>query len=408
MIIKGKALLDKMIEEVCIEVEDGYIVNISKRCRGDEILDFSGKDRVILPGMIDIHVHLRDFKLNYKEDFYTGTSAAAAGGVVLVFDMPNTDPRVNKIDVLRRRVETASKKAVVDYGLYYGVPNKGEEIHGYEEYAMGLKVYPEDMRRINILDELLRYNREKNIPTVFHAEDPSLINGGHPLIAEIKAAYMIALKARELGFKAHITHVSSGAAYRIIKEFNRSVSIDTCPHYLFLSRDEYRDKYYNVTPPLRNEIIRKDLFELFTRNKIDILSTDHAPHTNEEKYNKGFNGFPGLETALPLMLDLYNRRLIRLRDIALKYSYNPAKLFRIDNLYGSIKIGRYASLVIVDLGKSYRIEPEKFYSKAKHSPFDGWMVKGGVEATIVRGEVVYMNGEVVGKMGYGVNVKSLK
>lgn len=405
MIIKGKALLDnKKIEEVCIEIEDGIIVNISKLCKGNNILDFTGKNKVILPGMVDIHVHLRDFQLDYKEDFYTGTSAAAAGGVVLVMDMPNTKPEVNRISVLRRRAEVASKKAIVDYGLYYGVPNKRKEIGGYERYAVGLKVYPMDMYN-NILNDILRYNSEKNILTVFHAEDPAHIDGGHPLIAEIKAAYMIALKSKELGLKAHITHLSSGVTYRIIKEFNKSVTTDTCPHYLFLSRDNHIDKYYNVNPPLRNEVIRRDLFNLFRNCKIDILSTDHAPHTIEEKYEEGLSGFPGLETALPLMLDLYSKGLISLRDIALKYSYNPAKLFGINHLYGSIKVGKYASLVVVNLGRSYKIKAENFHSKAKHSPFDGWTVNGVVEATMVRGKLVYKDGEIVGKMGYGINVK---
>lgn len=406
MIIKGNAYVKDRISNVCIRIENEIITNISRSdCKDDKIIDFSGEARVILPGMIDIHVHLRDFYQDYKEDFYTGTSAAAAGGVTVVLDMPNTMPRTSEIEVLKERVETARKKAIVDFGLYYGVPDDMKEIYGYEKYAIGLKVYPEDMIvRKETLEKILEYNAERNILTVFHPEDPQLINNVHPLKAELKASYDIALKAKKLGLKTHITHISSGATARILRRYNNMASLDTCPHYLFISRDRCRDKYCSVTPPLRDENTRRDLFKLFIDGYIDMLATDHAPHTYEEKYIEGVNGFPGLETALPLMLNLYNKGLISLRDIIRLYSYNPARLVGIDNLFGSIDIGKYASITVVDLKTEYRIDASRFYSKAKHSPFDRWMIKGKVLATFVRGDPVFMNDEILTSKPLGRNI----
>jgi len=407
MIIEGRVFTRSGIQHLCIKVsEDGLIEKLSKvDCRGDVKYSFMDKGLVILPAMIDIHVHMRDFKLSYKEDFYTGSAAAAAGGVGVIADMPNTVPRVNSIKILRMRDETASNKSLVDYGLYYGVPDNEGDINGYEEYAIGLKIYPEDLHRRGILDKILQYNNLRGILTVYHPEDPDLIGDSHPLKAELKAAYDIAGGSSE-NLKTHLTHISSGSTYRIVSRYGRGYTVDTCPHYLFLYRDYYSSRYYNVAPPLRSRWVMLDLFKTFLNGYIKIISTDHAPHTYDEKID-GINGFPGLETALPLLLTLFNKGLIRLSDVISLYSRNPARLLGIDHLYGSIDEGMYASLTIVDLYSEYKIDSSKFYSKAKHSPFDGWRVSGRVIATFIRGKPVYMDNEILIKKGIGLNIRKI-
>ena len=169
LIIRGKVYINGAVVESSIKVVDGIIRDVGKTIEDDDVIDFNLPGYLILPGMIDIHVHLRDFEYSYKEDFYTGTSAAAAGGVTLVLDMPNTKPKVNSLSILHKRDYIASRKSVVDYGIYYGVPDSLSMIEDYEKLAIGLKIYPEDMMADeNLLDELFRYNSEKNIFTIFH------------------------------------------------------------------------------------------------------------------------------------------------------------------------------------------------------------------------------------------------
>jgi len=373
MIIRGKAYLDGDVKEVDIKIEKGKIVKIAKELYDDKIIDYTKCKCIILPAMIDIHVHLRDFKEEYKEDIFTGTSAAAAGGIGIVVEMPNTDPRINNLKTLVDRDKLNSRKAVTDYGIFYGVPEDANEISGYEKYSIGLKVYPSDYKK-EMLDKILIYNSMKKILTIFHPEDPDLINDKHPLKAELKAAIEISRKSIDIGFPAHLTHITSGSTLRVAKNINKNITVDTCPHYIFISSSNLNSKYYNVTPPLREENIRRELFNLFLNGYVDALSTDHAPHTYEEKYINGLNGFPGLETALPLLITLYKKGLMKLSKIVKLYSKNPAKILGLNGKFGSIKEGAYASITVINIDKEYAIDPLKFYSKAKHSPFSGWRI----------------------------------
>jgi len=406
MIIRGKAYLDRDVKEVDIKIEDGKIVKIAKELHDNKIIDYTRCKCIILPAMIDIHVHLRDFKEDYKEDIFTGTAAAAAGGVGIVVEMPNTDPRINNLKTLVNRNKLNSSKAVIDYGIFYGVPDDVKDISDYEKYSIGLKVYPSDYKK-EMLHKILLYNSIKKILTIFHPEDPDLINDRHPLKAELNAAIKISRESIETGFPAHLTHITSGSTLRIAKNINKNITVDTCPHYIFISGSNSDSKYYNVTPPLREENIRRELFNLFLNGYIDALSTDHAPHTYEEKYIDGLNGFPGLETALPLLITLYKKGLISLSKIVKLYSKNPAKILGLDDKFGSIKEGAYASITVINIDKEYSIDPSKFYSKAKHSPFLGWRVYGEVVSTYVRGIEVYRDGEIVKNKGYGENIRWL-
>jgi len=411
-IVHGNVYVNgKIHENISLIIDDlGIIKKICKGfIKGEREFSFRKRGQIILPGMIDVHVHMRDFKESYKEDFYSGTTAAAAGGVTIIADMPNTKPPIDSIEMLKLRSRMASEKAVVDYGLYMAVSSKIPNIAEIEKLAVGIKVYPKDFQS-NVINELFsKINGAHNVLIVFHAEDPLLIKNEHrPLEAEISGVRRVLKYVLEYNIRAHVTHVTNHIVVDVVKRSPKKITVDTCPHYLLLSSDKVSDeKYYRVNPPLRSESLRKKLFEYFISGKIDVLATDHAPHAFEEKFSeKPSPGFPGLETALPLMLTLVSKGCVKIGDVVRMFSQNPSKLLKIDKYVGSIAAGKYANLAVVDLTREYTIDPKLFFSKAKHSPFEKWKVQGKVIATFVRGQPVFINGEVIANKGYGVNIKS--
>ncbi len=408
MIIHGKTLLGGAIEEVYIEISNGIIKKISKEKPRGKIHSFNVKGMLILPAMIDIHVHMRDFEQSYKEDFRTGTSAAAAGGVAIVMDMPNTIPRNNDLNILMKRDEEASRKSVVDYGIFYGFPNNPDDVKGYEKWAWGIKIYPGDYNNPFLFD-VLRYNQTKKLLTVVHPEDPHDIEMGvRDLGTELRAISMFNEYSERYGYRLHFTHVTSMNSVMLAKKYKPNTSIDTCPHYLLLNRDEYSKLYYRVNPPLRSKYIQEYLLKNLANSCIDAVSTDHAPHTLDEKnVGEGAPGFPGLETALSILITLFKRGYLSLSDIVRLYSSGPAEILGIDKYVGEISEGKYANLTICNIDEEYTVNPKNFMSKASHSPYEGMKLYGKVIATIVRGEYVYSEGEILAKPGYGENLRRI-
>lgn len=408
MIIYGYAYLTGGVEKVYITIEDGIIKKISKDALKGGVRKFDKHGNIIFPGMIDIHVHMRDFDQSYKEDFYSGTSAAAAGGVCIVMDMPNTRPRNNRLDTLKKREGVADKSAVVDYGLYYGLPDRENELYNYEEYAWGLKIYPEDYDKPSLI-KALKYNKENKLLTVIHPEDPLDISEGHRgLGCELRAiARFVELSIKHC-YKLHFTHITSLNSILLSRIGRPNTTVDTCPHYLLLNNEDYKPPYYRVNPPLRNKYIQEHLLRGITNIKVDAISTDHAPHTFEEKIGEdSIPGFPGLETCLPILITLFKNGFISLSDITTMYSSGPAKILGLNRYLGSIAEGKLANLVICNLNEEYTINPDKFFSKAKHTPFKSLKVFGRVLATIVRGEFAYEDGEILVNKGYGRNIRRL-
>ena len=411
MIIHGKAFYRGDVKDLYLYIENGVIsdVKLSIPKSATPTYDFSGKGIVILPGFVDMHVHLRDFEQAYKEDFYTGTSAAAAGGVTLVFDMPNTLPRNNKLSILEYRDRIADKKSVVDYGIYYGVPPSLDELFGYEEYAIGMKVYPTDFLdyKLDHMSDVMVYNHAKGILTVFHAEEPNgYVDEKQDLYIEVDGARYIADYTKSIGVPTHITHATCCDVIYEVKYRNKNVTVDVTPHHIFISKDDVDEPYSRVRPPLRSRRCVECLLKELNRS-VDIYATDHAPHTLEEK-EEGINGFPGLETAFNVLATLYNKGVLSLSRITELYSTNPAKRFRLDNLLGRIEVGYMANLTVVDLHVSKIIDSGKFFSKAKHSPFDGMELYGGVVSTFVRGVQVFNGEDITVKDGFGENILKVK
>jgi dihydroorotase (multifunctional complex type) len=403
LLVRGRLLTPVGLVEGTIREEGGRIVEISRAGEG-EALDFSGAGMVILPGLIDMHVHLRDELLSYKEDFTSGTSAAAAGGFVLVGDMPNTRPPVNSLARLEERERLAAGKALVDYGLYVGVG----PLEGTERLSLGLKVfmtsdYYSDRRGETV--EALRYAEQRKGLVVVHAENPRLYREGRLGMegtpeAEAEAVREICVQGLS---RLHLTHLSSRAGLGTV----RGATCDTCPHYLLLGGREL-GPFAKVHPSIKGKEDSDALLQAIGEGKIQAITSDHAPHLPEEKGDPATapGGFPGLETALPLLLTLVNKGVLSLERLVELCSTNPARILGLEG-FGSLEPGKFCSLTVVDLKAEDEIRAERFHSKSKFTPFEGWKVKGKPVATIVRGRLVMRGGEILEKPGWGKNVRRL-
>lgn len=426
-----------VISGVEILVEDGKISRLTKLKINkpvDETIDLNGL--LVIPGLIDVHVHLRGLNLSYKEDYDTGTLAAAFGGISTVLDMPNTDPATENAETLRSKIETAKPKIYVNVGFYSFIPEKLTEISRLvAEGVFGFKVFMHRVMpgyKFNSLEDLRKPFEaigRTGLPVLVHAERRETYeavkhanpNGG---LEAFEAALseesenesvdeLTAMLRKIKPVKLHFCHITSPVSLKRIAEAKAeglSVTCEVTPHHLLLSKKNYETLgiYGLVDPPLRSEGCVEGLWVGVRKTMVDCIASDHAPHTLEEKSIGNIwsikTGFPGLETLLPLMLDCVNRGWLSLSKLVELTSQNPAKIFRIAGR-GSIEIGYWADLTVVDLNGEFRIDPSEFKSKAKHSPFKGWKGRGIVKGVLVNGEPVFLNGEILSKPGVGRVIK---
>ncbi len=377
MQINGKVFFKNQVTEKSILIEDGIIKKIGniERSEGEkqeEIINV--KDLLILPGLVDVHVHMREPGDTHKEDFYTGSRAAIAGGVTTVIDMPNN--RVPTITATRlEEKKKLAKKAMCDVFFHMGATEDNfNEIKKAD--PISLKVYAsETTGNMTLEDEIIaKHFQSFKKKIVVHAE-------GQKLIEKI-----VALSKSK---KMHLAHATNAKEIEVVKGIGASTEVT--PHHLFLSKkhEEKLGKLAPVKPPLRDETDRKSLWQ--SLNNIDCIATDHAPHTIEDK-ESGAYGYPGLETSLALMLDAYNKKLLTLNWIAERMATNPAKIFGLNDR-GEIAIGKKADLIFVDIKEEWCVKGEELETKCKWSPFDGYVLKGKVKTVIRNGKVIYEDGE---------------
>jgi dihydroorotase len=396
------------------------------------VVDASGL--LVLPGVIDVHVHMRDPGATYKEDFRSGTAAAAAGGITTVFDMPNNTPPTKDLDALRSKAKEAAEKAVVDYALYglMAHGNMGEMAALAGAGVIGFKCYmaettgnvvPPSEREM--LGEM-RSVAKAGLRVAVHAEDDSLLQGlisklkkrgradplahyeSRPEIVEEKAVRRALTLASEAKCDVHIAHLSSVAGCKEVKKAKlsgprggRRVTAETCPQYLLLDKKDYAEKgsMMKSNPSIKRREDRLALWRAVRDGTIDMIATDHAPHTIAEKTSglsifEQASGFPGLETSVALMLTCVDKGLLTLPRYVQLASEGPAKAWRLYPKKGCIAVGSDADFTVVDTKKEWRIDPADFVSKAKYSPFEGFSVKGAAVYTIVRGRVVMDQGHI--------------
>jgi len=435
----ANAYLKNGIVNCSIAVDHGKIVRIAREASMPQAAGkVDLKSLLVLPGLIDAHVHLRDEGKTYKEDFCSGTAAAAAGGFTTVLDMPNNKPTTMSMDTLRNRMRIAAKKLLVNVGFYSEFPEDTNEIERIvEEGTVAFKLFmTEQVGGLDASDEhaLLRAFRNLSslgIPVAVHAEDRVLLeknrgrleranqNGvqaflkAHSENVEVKAICRIIGIAKRVKTHVHFCHVSTRRGLGAIcneKAFSMPITCETTPHNLFLTADDLvKAGMLAVTmPPVREKKHITALWRGVKDGCVDILASDHAPHALEEKKAKSvWNvkvGIPGLETTLPLLLTAVKLGRLSLADVVRLMSKKPAEIFGLKGR-GSLEEGNVADLTVVDLNREYKIDASKFHSKAKYSPFDGWKVEGKPVKAFVNGKLVMDEGEIVAEIGIGKVVR---
>lgn len=344
-----------------VEVDQGKIVSIKKSIPGEGI-DFQGK--YVLPAITDLHVHARDFNQKYKETVQTCTEAAVAGGITTVVDMPNTDPPVITQDMFEKRKNLFERDAVCGFALNMGVVNTLKELQKVD--FLFVKVYLSETTGKLLFKGNARALMELQVPVAIHSD--------------LKTTKKFCKLNRNV---LYVCHIASKSEIEYVNTL--PVLKEVTPHHLFLTAGS--DPLKKVKPPLGTKKDRAALWAHF--DSIDVIASDHAPHTLTEKM-EGASGIAGIETMLPLLLNAYNKNMITLQDIALKVSENPSKI--LNRLLGFQKgffVGADADFTVLDLKKEWVINSSHFHSKAHHSPFDGWKIKGKVDSTIVKGSVAY-------------------
>ena len=345
-----------------------------------------------LPGLIDTHVHLRDPGQTYKEDFYTGTSAALAGGVTTVFDMPNNLEPIFTYQKLTEKINIAGQKAVCDWGLYFGTDGRNtDEFEKGAQKAVGLKVY------LNMTTGRLVIDDEELVKKVFKLWPKSKVIVVHAEGEKIDLAIRLTEK---YGNKLHVTHINTRELLEKImaaKKSKLNVTCDVTPHHLFLTAEDVQSlKGFGIMkPPLSS---REDIDYLWDHlSAIDCIATDHGPHTTEEKQERNPpTGVPGLETMLPLLLTASSAGRITFNDIVRLTSTNPAKIFN--------TLADNNTYIEVDLEEKYIIENEKLLTKCGWSPFSGWEVQGKIKKVFIRGTKVFENGQILVFPGFGKQI----
>ncbi len=375
----------------------------------------------VLPGLIDVHVHLREPGGEHKEDFYTGTCAALAGGVTTVCAMPNTTPPITTRAAFNDALTRAAARAVCDYGLYVGAtPDNASEAAALSRQAVGLKMYIGSSTGTLLVDQFAaqiahfeQYPRDRIIAV--HAEDEAAVQhyaarGQHrpPICAALATAHVLAL-AQHTGRRLHICHVSTGYELDLIADARRrglDVTCEVTPHHLFMTTDDQQrlGPLSKVNPPVRDA---EEVMALWARREvIDLVATDHAPHTLGEKHSSSPpSGMPGLETALPLLLTAFHEGRLSLPDIARWTSVRPAQVFGFRRK-GRIAVGCDGDLTLVDLGAEWTLGQAGLYTRCGWTPFAGRTVRGRVERVYLRGQQVFSEGCVLAEPGFGQGVFS--
>lgn len=418
MIIKNGFVIDpasRTEQRADIQIEDGIIQKIADKIEpagGEEVIEADGL--TVAPGLIDTHIHFRDPGFTYKEDLHTGAMAAARGGVTTVICMANTKPTVDSVAVLEDILERAKSEdirilqaAAVSCGL------KGEELTDMKALKdAGACGFTDDgipLRNASFLYEAMQKVRELDLPISLHEEDPSFIknNGinhgavseqlgiyGSPSIAEESLVARDGMLALSSGAHVVIQHISSGRSVdlvRMYKSMGANIHAEATPHHFTLT-DEAVTEYgtlAKMNPPLRSESDRCSIIQGLQDGTIDLIATDHAPHSAEEKsrpITEAPSGIIGLETSLALGITFLVRpKHLGLMELLEKMTINPARLYRLP--YGTIAEGAAADLILFDPQERWTVQD--FASKSSNSPFVGWELYGKVKKTICRGKVVY-------------------
>jgi dihydroorotase len=419
ILIKGGRVLDPaqgIDETMDLLIEEGRVARLDRdiEAADAEIIDAAGK--VVTPGFLDIHVHLRDPGYEYKEDVVSGTRAAAAGGFTSVACMPNTSPfndnKAVTLYILNKAREEGSANVFPVASITKCL--KGETLSEMGDLkAAGCIGFSDDGRPVasgEVMRRGMEYARGFNMPIISHSEELSIVGDGVmndgfvatelglkgiPWVAESAAVARDVMLAEYTGARLHVCHISTRQSLEIIRNAKKRGALITCevtPHHFTLTEEAVRgyDTNTKMNPPLRGAEDVAAMKEGLADGTIDAIATDHAPHHYDEKnveYNIAHNGIVGLETALPLTLRLVDEGVLSLSNAVARLTCGPAKALGIPR--GTLEAGSVADVTIFDPELEWTVNATKFASKSRNTPFDGWKMKGAATHTILGGRVVY-------------------
>ncbi|MDP3988126.1 MAG: amidohydrolase family protein [Candidatus Levybacteria bacterium] len=354
--------------------------------------------KLTLPGLIDPHVHLRDPGQTDKEDFYTGTCAALAGGYTTILDMPNNKTPITNLQSLKEKMEIAKEKIVCDVGFYFG--SNGDNLSEFKKvkkYVFGLKLYLNQTTG----NFLVNQNSLPHVFSTFTTTLPILVHAEEKAVEDVIKILEENLPAGRQARLVHFCHISLKSELEvIIKAKNRGLPI-TCgvtPHHLFLNEQDEKTlgPFGKMKPPLRSKIDVEFLWK--NLGAIDVVESDHAPHTIEEKNsdNPPF-GVPGFETTLPLLLTAVSQNRLSIDEVIRLCYENPKKIFKLRE--------QSKSSIEIDTEETYAIENKNMFTKCKWSPFNGWKIKGKIQRVFIRETKVFEDGKILAHPGFGEVLK---
>ncbi|PIN84882.1 MAG: hypothetical protein COV47_05070 [Candidatus Diapherotrites archaeon CG11_big_fil_rev_8_21_14_0_20_37_9] len=411
----GKAFINGKLVSADILLSEGKIKKIAKKIPCEKEINCKGK--IILPGAIDAHVHFRTPGQEYKENWISGSLAALHGGVTTVMDMPNNNPPIFTKKLLEEKRKIIEKDSLVNFDLYIAA-NQDNLVEIEKAKPRAVKLYYGSttgkilFNKAEGIEKLFRLSKKLGFVVVVHAEDEETIKRNsekygneknvtvHAKIrdeeAEARAIEELFSIHSKIGNKLHIAHISSKKGIDIVAKakkgrFGKSVTCEATPHHLLLDSNDYKKLGTNLkcNPSVKGPEHREALWKALVSGKIDIVATDHAPHSQEEKakdYWSCPSGVPGVETMVPVLLNQMSRKNISLKRLVSAVSEKPAEIFGWKTK-GKIKTGFDADLIIVDLNKTHTIRDKGLFTKAGYSVFSGEKLKGFVDITIVGGQV---------------------
>ncbi len=423
LIKNGSCVLPSGIKIADIAIKDGKIVDFGEldAKKADKVID--AKNLHILPGMIDSQVHFREPGLEHKEDLFHGTKAAVMGGITSIFEMPNTNPPTTSVEALQYKLNSAGKNAWCNYAFYMGgTPDPEIDWHKLEmlEGCAGIKIFMGSSTGSLLVkdDEYLRnILKQATRRVAIHAEDENRLkerfhiaeNGKdpkfHPIWRDEETAFLatkrIVTIAKELGKQIHVLHITSKKELDFLSQHKDVATVECLPQHLtFTSDDYYRlGTRLQMNPPIREKIHQDALWHAIDVGVVDVLGSDHAPHTLEEKakeYPASPSGMPGVQTILPVMLNHVNEGRLTLTRLVDLMAISPARVFQMVTK-GRLVAGYDADITIVDMQKKYVVEDKDMKTKCGWTPFHGMKLQGKPVYTIIHGNIVMNNDELIGE-----------
>lgn len=446
VIINGQVVSHEATQPAAIAIRDGKIIAVGDEASmppAKDVLDAKGLH--LLPGAIDVHVHFREPGYTHKETWESGTAAAAMGGVTTVFDMPNTHPPTATPDAFEDKLALAKQQAYVDFGIYgLMAEDNVDQLEALAESGViGFKCFmgntfgnlpsPSTGAMLEAFERVAPYG----LRTSLHAETASIMAwryerlrkagrndalahvAARPDVVAVEAVSRAAILAEWTGARIHVLHVSSAAELRPMREAKQrgvDITSETCPHYLMMDTHDYASlgSLMRVNPPIREAKDSEALWEALRDGTVDMIATDHAPHTPEEQYKEVIweadCGFPGVETQMPLMLTAVSEGRITLQDYVRISAVAPAKAWGLYPRKGALMVGADADIAIVDLERRDVIDQQTLHShRARATPFHGWAVTGMPVHTLVRGRFVMRDRALqTAAKGTGMSVKRVQ